>query len=361
MREVRNTQEFIPDLVSVIVPVYNSEKYIRRCIESIINQSYKNIELILINDGSTDNSSEICKEYSRSDNRIRVIDTENSGPSAARNIGIENSKGSFIFFIDSDDFIENYALDLLIKNYNQYKADITVCDFNKIKDYNSDSKPHDTFLSSKLLTKQDIIEYSRYYLKKPNRYLLFAYSWGRLFKSAIIKNNNITYNIDLRTFEDVAFNFDYLKYTNTIYFLKENIYNHLIYDSFSSATMTIGDNPKQMLGYKQALIDIGDFLKNSISDADIKKEVGHADVYLTIIQLVRICGQINNSNKSNIYKLINEIISDKKFRNNLKFYSPSKGDSRILPILMKLKLFWSIIMICKYKANKRYSKKGNIK
>ncbi|MDI6839397.1 MAG: glycosyltransferase family 2 protein [bacterium] len=98
MREVRNTREFIPDLVSVIVPVYNSEKYFRRCIESIINQSYKNIEIILINDGSTDNSDEICDAYALSDNRIRVIHTKNNGPATARNIGIENSNGSFIFY-----------------------------------------------------------------------------------------------------------------------------------------------------------------------------------------------------------------------------------------------------------------------
>ena len=207
------------DLVSVIVPVYNSEKYLRQCIESTINQSYKNIEVILINDGSTDNSGEMCDAYALSDNRIRVIHTKNNGPAAARNIGIKNSKGSFIFFIDADDFIENNALNLLIENYNQCRADIIIGDFKKIKNGNSIARYNSIFSSSKLLTKQDIIDYTRCYLKKPNRFLLFAYCWGKLFKSSIILKNNIYFNTDMRTSEDGAFNFDYLK----LFLLKESL------------------------------------------------------------------------------------------------------------------------------------------
>lgn len=133
MKEVAPSHAFVTDLISIIVPVYNSEEYLRLCIESVINQSYKNIEIILINDGSTDNSGEICNTYANNDNRIRVIHTKNNGPATARNIGIENSKGSLIFFIDADDYIENNALELLVKNYNQHKAEIIVGDFNKIK------------------------------------------------------------------------------------------------------------------------------------------------------------------------------------------------------------------------------------
>ena len=355
MKETVNTDRIVAGLVSVIIPVYNAEKYLRLCIESIVNQSYKNIEIIIINDGSTDNSGKICDAYALSDNRIKVIHTQNRGPAAARNTGIENSKGSSIFFLDADDFLETNAINLLIEHYNQHKADMIIGDFNKIEDNNpSDSGHNRVFSSSKLLTKQDIIDYSRCYLKKPNRFPLFAYSWGRLFKSSIIKDNNVYFNADLHTFEDVAFNFNYLNYTNEILFLKEVIYNHLIHDNYTSATMTISGDPKIMFGYKQALISISDFLEDCNSDADTRKEVGHADVCLTIIQLVRTCGQIDDNNKKKIYKLIHEIINDSKFRDNLQFYSPSKGDSRILPILMKLKLVWAIIFVCRYKAYKRY-------
>lgn len=355
MKKVINHNNLVPGLVSIIVPVYNSEKYLRQCIESIISQTYKNIEIILIDDGSTDKSGKICEEYGSKDKRIKVIHTENNGPSTARNKGIENSKGEFMFFVDADDFIENKAISLLIENYNQYKADIIVGDFKRIEDDNISGSGHDRFFSgSRLLTKQDIIDYTRYYLKKPNRFPLFTQSWGMLFKTSIIKDNNIFFNADLRTFEDMVFNFEYLKYTNKLFFLKEALYNHLFHDNYASATIKICDNPKVLFGYPQALVSAKDFLDNYCSDDELKKEIGHAYTCYTIIQLVRTCGQINNSNKKKIYEFIKEIINSSEIRENLQFYSPSKGDSKILPVLMKLKLVWPIIWVCKYKAYKRY-------
>lgn len=345
-------------LVSIIIPIYNSKRYLHKCIGSLIRQDYKNFEVILVDNGSTDNSGEICNAYALSDNRIKVTRTQsNNGPGAARNIGIENSRGDLICFIDSDDFIEANALNLLIENYNLYNADIIVGNFNNIRSDNSRPKDNTIFLSSRLLKKPDIIDYTRQYLKKPNRFPLFAHSWGRLFKLSIIKDHNILFNTDLRTFEDVAFNFDYLKYTEEVFFLKESVYNHLIHENYTSATMMLRDNPKDLFGYKQALVNISNFIKSCNPVVDIKKEVGHADVCLTIIQLVRTCGQINGSNKQKIYQLTYEIINDPCFRENLRFYSPSKGDSRILPILMMLKLVWPVILVCKYKAHKRYKKK----
>ena len=94
-------------LVSIIVPVYNNEKYLRQCLDSITNQTFKDIEIILVDDGSTDNSASICEEYAKEDSRVVFIHSENKGVSNARNIGIDKSKGKFIMFCDSDDWLEN--------------------------------------------------------------------------------------------------------------------------------------------------------------------------------------------------------------------------------------------------------------
>ena len=94
------------DLISIIIPVYNVEKYLEECIESVINQTYRNLEIILVDDGSTDKCLETCKEYEKRDNRIKVIHQENAGVSVARNVGIDFSTGQYIGFVDSDDFIE---------------------------------------------------------------------------------------------------------------------------------------------------------------------------------------------------------------------------------------------------------------
>lgn len=116
-------------LISVIVPVYNVAPYLRHCIDSIINQTYQNIEIVFINDGSTDDSAEILTEYESKDSRIRVIHQKNGGLSNARNNGISNSKGSYITFIDSDDYVSkdyvSYLLDLLRKN--NFQSKLAIC------------------------------------------------------------------------------------------------------------------------------------------------------------------------------------------------------------------------------------------
>lgn len=344
-------------LVSIIIPVYNHEKYLDDCVKSVLNQSYRNIELLIINDGSTDNSRKICEKYAQLDRRIKLINQENRGPSAARNRGLEKSIGDFIFFQDSDDIIVKNAIERLIEYYNQHKSEIIIGNFNNNSSNGIVEKRKDVIHSKdKLLNKQDLIDYARLYLKKPNRYLLFAFSWGRLFKASIIKKYNIRFNEKLHTYEDVDFNFNYLKSTNSVFFLRKIVYSHNINNYFTSATMSLGTTPKKLLGYKQALVSISNFLKNNISHTEIKKEVGHADIFLTIIQLVRACGQINNLNKSNIYNFVKDVIHNLNLQNNLKYYSPDKGDSKIFPYLIKLKLVWPIIMLCEHKARQRYGK-----
>lgn len=118
--------------ISVIIPIYNSEYYLKKCIESVINQTYKNLEIILVNDGSTDKSSYICNEYMMKDDRIKVINKENGGVSDSRNYGISASTGEYIAFLDSDDWIDsnlyNVLYNLIIKN----NSDISVCNFKRV-------------------------------------------------------------------------------------------------------------------------------------------------------------------------------------------------------------------------------------
>ena len=115
------------DKISIIVPVYNVEKYLKECIESILSQTYKNIEIILIDDGSTDNSGKICDEYLKKDSRVKVIHKENGGLSDARNTGIEIASGKYIGFVDSDDYIAKDMYDFLYQNIKRENAEISGC------------------------------------------------------------------------------------------------------------------------------------------------------------------------------------------------------------------------------------------
>lgn len=120
--------------ISIIVPVYNTEKYLSRCIDSVINQTFTDFEVLLIDDGSTDNSGKICDEYAEKDSRIKVIHKENGGQAEARNLALDIAKGDYIAFVDSDDYISKYYLHILYDNIKKYDADISVCVCEKFTD-----------------------------------------------------------------------------------------------------------------------------------------------------------------------------------------------------------------------------------
>ena len=123
-------------LISVIVPVYKAEKYLDKCVQSIVNQTYKNLEIILVDDGSPDNCPEMCDEWAKKDSRIKVIHKENGGVSSARNAGLDNSFGDYIGFVDSDDFIENDFYECLYDNLVENGADISFCTFKTLDEKN---------------------------------------------------------------------------------------------------------------------------------------------------------------------------------------------------------------------------------
>ena len=124
------------ELVSIVVPIYNVENYLRQCLDSIMGQTYQNFECLLINDGSPDHSADICREYVSKDSRFKYFEKENGGVSSARNLGIERSEGAYITFIDSDDWVESDYLEVLYKALIDEKADITVSTYKQfnIKD-----------------------------------------------------------------------------------------------------------------------------------------------------------------------------------------------------------------------------------
>lgn len=122
----------IDRLVSVIIPIYNNEMFIERCVKSVSNQSYSNIEIILVDDGSEDNSFSICNELAKNDNRIRVFHTINQGVSAARNYGIEKARGDFYMFIDSDDVVNEHIVEILLNDIESEKCDIASCRLEKV-------------------------------------------------------------------------------------------------------------------------------------------------------------------------------------------------------------------------------------
>lgn len=208
------------DKVSIIVPIYNMENYLEKCIESIIKQSYKNIEIILINDGSTDKSEFICKKYQMKDYRVKFISSRNKGVSNARNLGIKASTGVYISFIDPDDTVDKKYIEEMLIYMKKYSCDVVFCLARYI--YPMLDKIYDVKFENKE-------KLSNYFDK--DFYLIAEYfhtPWGKLYKNDIIKKYNIKFPINLITAEDQIFNQEYLKYVRTYKFLNKNLYNYYI-------------------------------------------------------------------------------------------------------------------------------------
>lgn len=128
-------------LVSVIVPVYNVENYLGRCLDSIVGQTYQNLEIILVDDGSTDRSGEICRRYAAMDPRIQLVVQENRGPSAARNTGLDCMTGEYVTFVDSDDYISRYFIEILFSKLQEFKVEIVTCDYIVTAEENDNALP----------------------------------------------------------------------------------------------------------------------------------------------------------------------------------------------------------------------------
>jgi len=213
------------ELISIIVPIYNSGRYLRQCLDSIINQSYKNFEVLLINDGSVDDSATICKEYVEKDSRIRYFEKENGGVSSARNLGLKNVKGNYITFVDSDDWIDENYLELLYYNIKQKNADIAVASH---KIYGEDgvfylkppfSKEEDEILDFEKLTKNDFLEI---YPKLIHLVQDFHCVGFKLFKVDLV--DNLFFDESLKYAEDMDFFYRLYLRMNSIVYMREYIY-----------------------------------------------------------------------------------------------------------------------------------------
>jgi len=347
-------------MISVITPIYNADRFLNTAVDSVLDQTFSNFELILINDGSTDGSKDICEEYRSKDNRVVVINTENRGPSAARNTGIDKASGRFLFFLDADDYLEPTALQTLYDQHLHYESDLTIGDFVKVRGDDILSSGH-SFTGDCVFYQKDILSYVNDYLASPNKYPLLTQSWGRLFTKEIVTKNNIRFNTDLRTFEDVEFNFKYLRYVTTLVFVNVPLYRLSLHTDHFSSTMRLVDTPDSLFGYREALRQAQKFLKEKKTDTQRfwswgSFEVNLLKAYVTysIIQLIRLSIQRSPTNKQLITNFVDTLLQDPLLQQGLKVYKPKKGDSVVIPWLMRWGFSTALLYICNRRGNKRY-------
>jgi len=215
--------------LSVIIPVYNVEKYLPKCLDSVICQNFDDMEIICINDGSTDNSLEILQNYAQKDTRIVVIDKQNEGVSTARNLGLERAKGDYIMFVDSDDYLEPEACITAYSEITKSNADIGVFSNFEFNGENRIALKKTNLLKSYAQNSENI-DYSR----------LQLFIWDKIYKKSFLNDNKIKFPAGIKNAEDVIFNWTCFFKNPKYCFIDKNLYNYFV-NRENSATLNCKD------------------------------------------------------------------------------------------------------------------------
>lgn len=326
-------------LITIIVPVYKTEQYLSRCIESIQAQTFTNFELILVNDGSPDNSGIICDNYAKTDTRIKVFHTKNKGVSSARNLGLENAQGEWITFLDSDDWIENNLFASIVKIINQYNTDLVCWNYHIDTPFESKTYTPTNYNLIKKSSKDELFNllllaiYPGYYNYTDKIKLDMFSIWNKAYKLSLLKNYILKFDTHLKRAEDTLFNIRYLQQIHNVVITNDCLTHYNIRPN--SALTTYNPNLNSIL--KESALTILQNIpskEKNITQCYLKRCIGYIYEYYqkniwnnqiemnkNIKDISTLCEIINNTTtnpKGNILsltdKLVLKLIKQKSYR-----------------------------------------------
>ncbi len=208
-------------LVSIIVPVYNGEKTIERCLRSIQNQSYSNIEVLVVNDGSSDHTERIIRKYVQRDSRFRYIEKENSGVSDSRNVAMAEAKGDYFQFVDGDDWLVKQATEEFVNTALTYGCDMVISDFYRVCGRRIYTKGH--IDAGPVITR---MKYAEYMMEAPANFY-YGVLWNKFFRADIIRTFALKCSLQLDWCEDFQFNLEYLQYVGKVGVIRKPLYYYV--------------------------------------------------------------------------------------------------------------------------------------
>ena len=250
-------------MVSIIVPIYNAEQYLRRCVDSILNQEYTDFELLLVNDGSTDASGDICEEYGDRDSRVIVIQKENTGVSDSRNRALDRARGKYLQFLDSDDWITPDATRLFVRAAEEYGCDMVISDFYRV--VGERLSPKGDIEEEGVLTRE---EFAAHMMENPADFY-YGVLWNKLYRRDIVEEHNLRMDTDISWCEDFMFNLEYIRYAKVFYALHAPIYYYVKRKgSLASQGINISKTVKMKLNVFEYY---NNFYKHVLEEEDYEK------------------------------------------------------------------------------------------
>lgn len=304
-------------IVSIIMPAYNAENSIKASINSVLNQSYTNIELIIVNDGSSDDTKKIVNEMQLLDSRIRLINIDNNGVSNARNVGINESKGEYIAFIDSDDTVQSDFIEQMISHYAD-NVDLVCCGYNVVS-------LEEKIFSLKPISKLYDNEFLYDGISNLQNEKSFNVLWNKLFRRDLIVNHNIKMEKDVRMGEDLLFVIEYFNcMTGGLKCIPLALYNYKLNGAGAQATQNSDDNFKRR--FEQL-----DKLKTFY----LKKEYPLNTFYLEQFR----CIYLSLKESGNVKKLVRYLNSDFRYREMISNFKPIQVKDYVFFMLLKHRLY----------------------
>lgn len=318
--------------VSVVVPVYNAEEYLNRCVDSLLKQTLKEIEIILVDDGSTDSSSQICDEYAKNNSNIKVLHLENGGPARARNKGIEIATGEYIGFADSDDYCHPEQFEKLYQNAKDNNSDIAMCSFfvDSVKGLEPIIIPFKPLYNSNAEIKNDVIKcFYGEYVHGLNSL------WIKIFRRSLLNDNNIRMDETLKRAEDMWFVFDVLKVSNVFSYINDNLYYYYQNES-SIMHNSKNDSYEHWVRNRKRLLK-----ENEEFDFEIDNNLFYKDfIYKTIM----FCRDKIKVNEFDVFKAV---VNDEFFNVAIKFDDNLPIHIRLINLLVKVRLNKLLILVLK--------------
>lgn len=290
--------------ISVIVPVYKVEKYLCKCIDSILAQTFTDFELLLIDDGSPDKSGEICEKYAEKDSRIRVFHKENEGVSSARNMGIDNARGEWIYFMDSDDELKNNGLEILLKNTKE-NVDLVMADYEV---YDEKGKQISSSINVKtmIISPQTAISY----MFRPADCKYHGYLWTKLFRKSFITDLSLYFNTEIYFNEDRLFIVEYLcQQINKCIYTTYPVYRYYKRPTSAMASLERGFNRKFVSDLKAFALMYKRILPLKDKRNSFLAKEGIYESYLDIKYMMKKYNVQDNSLKNEIDTVLYENVS----------------------------------------------------
>jgi len=247
------------DKISIIIPVYNVEPYIRKCLDSVIGQTHKNLEILLINDGSSDAGGKICDEYAAGDSRLKVFHQANGGLSAALNVGLSNFTGDYLGFVDSDDWIEPDMFETLYKSAKKENVPVSVVGYFKDTDSESMAMTNKLNIPDGVISVRNMLLYP---LKRDDYLGFCSYVWNKLYSAGIIRSSGIKFDEKIRYGMDVIFYYSLvLSAKCTCTYTNKQMYHYFQRSAAISKTKSVSTKSDILTAYKsiEKLMDNSDY------------------------------------------------------------------------------------------------------